>query len=128
MVSCHLQMVTVYFFPSNLDDFFFSCLISMVRTSNTVLNIIIFIFDCATLSFFSSCVPVGLPSAQVCRLLLCDFCCRARALDGTGLIVVVPRLCCPAACEIFVDQRGNPCLLNWQVDPLRTEPTGKPLC
>ena len=47
------------------------------------------------------------------------FCCGARALGHTGL-VVVPRLSFSAACGIFLVQGSNPCLLH------STEPRGKP--
>ena len=50
--------------------FFFSCLISMVRTSNTVLNIIIFIFDCAMPAFFLVVSGGGCSPVEVCRLLI----------------------------------------------------------
>ena len=36
---CHLQVETVLLFPSNLDDFYSSsCLISLARTSGTMVN------------------------------------------------------------------------------------------
>ena len=49
----------------------------------------------------------------------------ARGLGGyssktqsTGSVVVVYGLSCSAACEIFLDQGLNSCLLHWQADSL----------
>ena len=46
---------------------------------------------------------------------------------GIGSAVVVHRLSCSAACEIFLDQALNPCLLHWQVDSLPLSHQGSPL-
>ena len=48
----------------------------------------------------------------------------ASGLWSTGSIVVVHGISCSAACEIFLDQGSNPCLLHWQVDslPLSLQP------
>ena len=37
-------------------------------------------------------------------------------LKSTGSVVVVHRLSCSAACEIFLDQGLNSFLLHWQAD------------
>ena len=37
-------------------------------------------------------------------------------LQSAGSVVVVDRLSCPVACEIFPDQGSNPCPLHWQAD------------
>ena len=37
-------------------------------------------------------------------------------LQSIGSVVVVLRLSCPVACEIFPDQGSNPRPLHWQVD------------
>ena len=39
----------------------------------------------------------------------------ALGLQSTGS-VVVQRLSCPVACEIFLNQGSNLCLLHWQAD------------
>ena len=49
-----------------------------------------------------------------------------RGLQRTGSIVVVLRLSCSAAHEIFLDQGSNPCLLHWQVDSLPLSYQGSP--
>ena len=56
--------------PIWMTFFFFFGLISMVRTSNTMLNIIIFIFDCATPAFFLVVSSGGYSLVEVCRLLI----------------------------------------------------------
>ena len=38
IISCHLQIVQFYFFLSNLDAFYFLCLMALARNSNTVLS------------------------------------------------------------------------------------------
>ena len=43
------------------------------------------------------------------------------------LIVVVNRLSCSLACEIFPDQGSNLCLLNWQADYLLSSHQGSPI-
>ena len=54
----------------------------------------------------------------------------APMLWSIGSVVVVHRLSCSEACEIFPDQGSNPCLLHWQMDSfffflLITETPGK---
>ena len=48
-------------------------------------------------------------------------------LQSTGSVAVVHGLSCHIARELFLDQLLNPYLLHWQVEPLTTEPPGKPL-
>ena len=56
------------------------------------------------------CIAVlGLPAAEASFV-------AERGLEGTGLIVVAPRLSCSMACEIFPDQKLNPCLLHGQAN------------
>ena len=40
----------------------------------------------------------------------------APRLWSTGSIIVTYGLSCSMACDIFLDQRLNPCLLHWQAD------------
>ena len=42
----------------------------------------------------------------------------ALRLQSTGLIVVIHGLSCSVACQIFLDQGLNLCLLHWQADSL----------
>ena len=39
-----------------------------------------------------------------------------HGLQSAGSAVVVHRLSCPVACEIFPDQGSNPCSLHWRAD------------
>ena len=52
-------------------------------------------------------------ATEVCGLSSC----RSQALS-TGSIVVVHRLSYSVACQIFLDQGLNLCLLHWQADSL----------
>jgi len=47
---------------------------------------------------------------------------------STGSVAVVHALSCPAVCEIFLDERLNPCLLHWQVDSSPLSLQGSPCC
>ena len=42
-------------------------------------------------------------------------------------VLVTHRFRCPVACEIFLDQGLNPCLLHWQADSLPLRYQGSPL-
>ena len=44
----------------------------------------------------------------------------------TSSVVVSHRLSCSTACEIFLDQGQNPCLLYWQADSLPLSHQGSP--
>ena len=48
-------------------------------------------------------------------------------LWGIVAVVMVCRLSCFASCEIFPNQRWNPCLLNWQADSLWLSYLGSPV-
>ena len=48
----------------------------------------------------------------------------APGFYSTGSIIVVRGLICSTACEIFLDQGLNPCLLHWQVDSLPLSQVG----
>ena len=50
----------------------------------------------------------------------------ACGLQSTGLIGVVQRLSQSRACEIFMDQGSNPCLLHRQADSLPLNHKGSP--
>ena len=66
------------------------------------------------------CIAVlGLPAAEASFV-------AERGLEGTGLIVVAPRLSCSMACEIFPDQGLNSHLLHWQADCLPLSQEGSP--
>ena len=47
-------------------------------------------------------------------------------LWGTGSVAVVHRLSCSVACEIFLDQGLNQCLLHWPADSLPLSHEGSP--
>ena len=42
----------------------------------------------------------------------------APRLESTGSLAMAHGRSCSAACEIFLDQRSNLCLLHWQADSL----------
>ena len=50
----------------------------------------------------------------------------APSLQSTSSVVVVEGLSCITACEIFLDQGLNLCLLHWQVDSLPLSHQGSP--
>ena len=64
-------------------------------------------------------------------------CCGAVVVGPTASVVVAPSLCCTdsvrmvhllscsKACEIFLDQGSNPCLLHWQADVLPLSQQGE---
>ena len=51
----------------------------------------------------------------------------APSLQSTSSVVVVEGLSCITACEIFLDQGLNLCLLHWQVDSLPLSHQGSPI-
>ena len=53
-------------------------------------------------------------------------CCRAWVPCAWASVVVVPRLDCPKACGLFLDQGSNPCPLHWQVDSQPLDHQGCP--
>ena len=63
---------------------------------------------------FSSCRDQGLLSSCSARAAYCNGLsyCGASALE-LSLEVVVHGFCCPAACEIFLDQGSKQCPLYW---------------
>ena len=65
---------------------------------------------------FSTCRDQGLLSSCSARAPQWPACCGAEALE-LGLVVVAHGFCCPAACEIFLDQGSKICPLYWQTDP-----------
>ena len=50
----------------------------------------------------------------------------APGLQGAGSVVVVCRLSCSEACELFLDQGSNLCLWHWQADSLPLSHRGSP--
>ena len=59
----------------------------------------------------------GCSLAAPCGLLLgVTFLISGHRLYGTGSVVEVLRLTCPAACGICLDQGLKPCPLHWQAD------------
>ena len=93
--------------------------------------IYLFNFGCAgswwLCGLFSRCSHQGLLFCcgahcgfSLWRLLLLQtvgsWVCRPPQLQCLGSEVVVHRLSCPEACGTFLDQRLNPCPLNWQAD------------
>ena len=50
----------------------------------------------------------------------------ALGLQSTGSTVVAHRLSCSVACEIFLNQGPNLCLLHWQADSLPLSHQGSP--
>ena len=59
-------------------------------------------------------LPPAVPGQAEDTFLWCCSCCSPRAPEHSGLVAVVPRLCCSKACGIFLDQGSNPCPLHWQ--------------
>ena len=47
-------------------------------------------------------------------------------MQCTGSVVVVHGLSCSLACEIFLDQGSNPCVLHWQADSCPLYHQGSP--
>ena len=108
--------------------------------SDTMAHLLLFFFFnfylfILTVLGFHCCV--GYPLVAMCRLLIAVASltvdmgtgrtgfssCRhmglvfvAPMLWSLGSVVVVHRLSCSEACEIFPDQGSNPCLLHWQMD------------
>ena len=50
----------------------------------------------------------------------------APGFESTGSVLVAHKLSCSLACEIFLDQGSNLCLLHWQVDSLPLNHQGSP--
>ena len=97
---------------------------------------------CCCTNFFSSCGKQGLLSSCIagtsryCGFSRCGVCalgmqasvlaarglssCGLQAPEHTGPAVVEHRLCCSAACGVFL------CLLNWQADSLPLSHLGSP--
>ena len=50
----------------------------------------------------------------------------ALGLQSTGSTVVAHRLSCSVACEIFLNQGPNLCLLHWQAESLPLSHQGSP--
>ena len=59
---------------------------------------------------------VGPPSSCGAGCLIVAASVAEPGLQSAGSVVVVDRLSCPVACEIFPDQGSNPCPLHWQAD------------
>ena len=65
---------------------------------------------------------VGSTGSRVCRRQWLQFVGSTAdpRIWSAGSIVVVHELCCSVAFGIFLDQKSNLYLLNWQVDSLAT--------
>ena len=94
---------------------------------------------CCCTGFFLAAVSGDQSSCSAWASPCGDFsCCGAQALGAqasvlvpcrlwsTGLVAVAHRLSCSVACEIFLDQGLNPCLLHWQVDSQPPDHQGNP--
>ena len=95
---------------------------------------------CCCLGLFSGCgerwllsgcgIPAshfgGFSGCGVWPLEPADSVVVALRLESTGLVLMIHRLCCSAACGIFPGQGSNPCLLHWQADSLPVSYQGSP--
>ena len=69
---------------------------------------------CVGASF--SCSKQGLLFIVLRVLIVVAFLVAEHRLQSMGSVVVAHEFSCPAACEIFLDQGLNWCLLRWQAD------------
>ena len=69
-------------------------------------------------SFFLAVASRGCSPVGMCGLLIVEASLDGeRGLEGTGLVVVMPRgLVAPWRVGFFLDQGWNLCLLHWQAD------------
>ena len=75
---------------------------------------------CRCMQAFFSCDKREVLSSCGAQVSYCSHfsCCREGAPRQAGSAVVVQELSCSVACEIFLDQGLNQCLLHWQAGSL----------
>ena len=73
------------------------------------------------------CVGASLAVVRVLLMATAPFIAEHRLCSAWASVVVAHGLSCPAACEIFRDQRSNRCRLQQQADSLPLSHQGSPL-
>ena len=83
---------------------------------------------CCCMWAFSSCGKKGLLASCGVRASHCGglSCCRARALEHMGSVIVAQVLSCSAGHGNFLDPGSNPCPLPWQADSYPQHHTRSP--